>query len=83
LQLDSIDLSMASPEDRRRIYQALRLEVTVDEERTIRLSGVFSPDVYLPNVLKGPPDISSPRPQVPEGSRVVVTSDSTPRPDSQ
>jgi hypothetical protein len=52
LQLNRIDLTIASPESRRKLYQALRLQASVDAGRTIRLSGVFEPDVYLPDVLR-------------------------------
>jgi hypothetical protein len=44
-----------------------------DEDRTIRLSGIFSPDVYLLDVLQDPRDWLSPRPKVPEGTKVVVS----------
>ena len=33
----------ASPQDRRRIYQALRLRAEVDKEGQVRLIGIFSP----------------------------------------
>ena len=42
---------MASAEDRLRLYSALMLEATMNEDRTIRPRGVFDPDVYLPGVL--------------------------------
>jgi hypothetical protein len=79
LQLNRVDLSIASPEDRRRLYGALRLEVSVDEDRTIRLSGVFDPDVYLPGILEDPGEWLAPRSEVTEGTSVwVVSLDSTP-----
>jgi hypothetical protein len=46
-----------------------------DEDRTIRLSGIFSPDVYLLDVLQDPRDWLSPRPKMPEGTKVVVSLD--------
>jgi hypothetical protein len=65
----------ASPEDRRRIYQALRLQVSIDEEGQIRLSGIFSPDVHLHRVMQDPPvDPSKPLPKLPKGTRVHVVS---------
>lgn len=76
LQLNGMDLGMASMEDRRRIYGALRLKVTVDEDRTVRMGGVFNPDLYLMDILNDPPDWLTPRP---DGSGVVVTSDNTSR----
>jgi site-specific DNA recombinase len=77
LQLVDIHLFCSGPEDRRRIYQALRLQASVDEYRTVSLSGIFSSDVYLPTLVKGPPfDLSKPVPEVPGGTRVVVTPDS-------
>lgn len=74
LQMNRMDLGMASPEDRRRLYQALRLTASVDEDRTVRLSGVFDPDLYLPSLLKDPPDFLTPEPEAPEGYARVVTS---------
>lgn len=55
---------VASPQDRRRLYGALRLEAEVNEDRTVRLSGIFDPDIYLPGALRdGPADPSEPVPQ--------------------
>jgi Recombinase zinc beta ribbon domain len=69
----------ASPRDRRRIYQALQLRAEVDEDGTIRLSGVFDPDVHLHAMVQDPPvDPSKPIPQVPDSTDVVVTLDNTP-----
>lgn len=79
LQLNRMDLDMASPEDRRRIYGAIRLQVNVDGEKRVRLSGVFDPGVYLPGVLQDAPDVTTPRPEVPKESKVFVTRDSTHR----
>jgi site-specific DNA recombinase len=45
----------ASPEDRHRIYKALRLRVEVDKEGQVRLSDIFDPDVHLHFVMKDPP----------------------------
>jgi len=58
---------VASPSDRRRLYQALQLQAT------IHLSGIFDPDVCLPGVMEGwPRDPSEPVPEAPEGTRVLV-----------
>ncbi len=67
--LNGINLTIASAEDRRRLYQALRLHVELDEHGAITLSGIFDPDVYLPDVLLDPPDLPK-----------VVTSNSRPSP---
>jgi hypothetical protein len=57
-----------------RIYQALQLRVEVDEDRTIRLSGIFSPSLLLTEMVQDPPvDPSKPVPKVPDDTRVVVT----------
>lgn len=72
--VDRAKLKQASPEDRRRLYLALQLQATVDRDGQVRLSGIFDPDVYLPSVVQDPPaDPSTPRPKIPEGTRVVVT----------
>ena len=69
----------ASPQDRRRIYQALQLRVKVDEDGTIRLSGIFSPSLHLGGMVQDPPiDPSKPIPKVPDDTNVVVTLDNTP-----
>ena len=71
--LQGITYVTASPQDRHRIYKALRLQVEVDEEGQVRLSGIFDPDVHLHFVMKDPPiDSSKPLPKIPEGSRVEV-----------
>ena len=75
VQLHEIDLRIATPEDRRRVYEALGLEVRVDEDRTARISGVFDPDIYLPGLLQDVPDLTTPQPEVPDGSKVVVSLD--------
>lgn len=54
------------------------LEATMNEDRTIRLRGVFEPDVYLPSVLRNWGDWLTPGPEVPEGTRVVVKGDNLP-----
>ncbi len=74
LQMNRMDLGMASPADRRRLYQALRIKASVDEDRTVRLSGVFDPDLYLRDLLEDPPDFLTPEPEAPEGYARVVTS---------
>jgi hypothetical protein len=74
LQMNRIDLALASPGDRRRLYTALQLRVEIGADGTIRLSGIFDPDVYLLDLIQNPPaDASKPVPKVPEGTRVVVT----------
>ncbi len=70
-------LNESSPQDRRRIYQALRLRVVVDKHGQVRMSGVFFPEMYLLDILQGPPDWLAPRSEVPEGTSVVVTRDNT------
>jgi len=72
-----IRLVESSLEHRRRIYQTLRPQVSVDEERTSRLSGLFSPDVCLLDVLEAPLAWLTPRPQVPEETSVVVSLDNS------
>jgi hypothetical protein len=70
---------VASPSERRRLYQALQLRATVDRDGTIRLSGIFDPDVYLPGVMEGwPRDPSEPVPEAPEETRVLVAASDTP-----
>jgi site-specific DNA recombinase len=64
----------ASPQDRHRIYKALQLRVEVDEDRTIRLSGVFDPPLLLGEMVQDlPVDPSKPIPLVPDDLDVVVT----------
>jgi hypothetical protein len=36
-------------------YKALQLRVQVDEDRTIRLSGMFSPSLHLSGMIQEPP----------------------------
>jgi hypothetical protein len=74
LQMDRMKLNQASPQDRRRVYEGLQLQASVDRNGKIRLSGIFDPDVYLPGLLKDPPtDPDAPRPKVPKGTEVLVT----------
>ncbi len=81
LQLQAITYVTASPQDRRRIYQALQLQASIDEDGQVRLSGIFSPDVHLLSLVQDPPiDPSEPVPQVPEGTSVFVTLDNSTRP---
>jgi hypothetical protein len=70
----------ASPRDRRRIYEALRLRVEIDKEGRIRLSGIFNPPLLLNEMVQDPPvDPSEPLPKVPEDADVeVLTLDNTP-----
>jgi site-specific DNA recombinase len=78
LQLVSIHYYCAGPEDRRRIYHALRLRADVDREGAIRLAGIIDPDVYLPTLVQGLPlDPSEPVPEGVERHRVVVASGSS------
>jgi len=80
VQLQSITYVTASPGDRPRIYQALRLRADVDRDGTVRLSGIFEPDVHLSKMVQDPPvDPSKPVPQVPDDISVVVTLDNTTR----
>jgi Recombinase zinc beta ribbon domain len=75
LQLVRIHYVCAGPEDRRRIYRALRLRADVDRDGAIRLAGIFDPDVYLPTLVQGPPlDPSELLPAGVERHRVVVAS---------
>jgi hypothetical protein len=72
-QMDRMKLKQASPQDRRRVYEALRLQVTVDGEYQTRLNGIFDPDVYLPSVLRDPPaDPTMPRLRVPKETKVHI-----------
>jgi hypothetical protein len=80
LQLNAMDLGMASMEDRRRLYRALRLQVSIDNERQMRISGIFDPDLYFHEVLQDPPDWLTPRPEVWEQAKVVVTTNSSSSP---
>jgi hypothetical protein len=78
IQLVCIHYECAGPEDRRRIYHALRLRADVDRDGAIRLAGIFDPDVYLPTLVQGPPlDPSEPLPTGVERHRVVVASGDT------
>jgi hypothetical protein len=51
--------------------------LSIDKEGQIRISGIFDPDVYLQDVLQDLPDWLTPRPEVWEQSRVVVTPDTS------
>lgn len=79
LQLNRIDLACATPEDRRRLYEAMRLLATVDRDGTIRLTGIFDPDIYLPDVLRDPPDPLAPYQETPEKTTVTVDTSDTRR----
>jgi len=75
LELVRIHFVCSGPEDRRRIYRALRLRADVDREGTISLSGIFNPDVHLPDLVQGSPlDPSEPLPDDVERHKVVVAS---------
>ena len=73
----------AGPEDRRRIYQALRLQATTEKDGTVILTGIFDPAIRLIDLVTGPPpDLSAPLPKPPVGTRVVVASENTSPPAS-
>jgi hypothetical protein len=75
LELVRIDYVCAGPGDRRRIYHALGLRTDVNRDRTIRLAGIFDPEVYLLTLLQDPPpDLTEPLPAGVERHRVVVAS---------
>jgi hypothetical protein len=79
--LQGITYVTASPQDRHRIYKALRLRVEVNEEGQVRLSGIFDPDVHLHFVMRDPPiDPSKPLPKIPEGTRIEVVTKTSARP---
>ena len=60
------------------MYKVLRLQVSADEERQVRMSGNLSPDVYLPDVPQDPPaDPSTPLCDGVERHMVVVASGDT------
>lgn len=83
LQMNEIDLGITPMESRPKLYKALQLKAHVDADGQVRLSGVFDPDVYMPDLLREANDSIShtawadgwlaPRPKVPEGTRVVVS----------
>jgi G3E family GTPase len=73
--LQSLTYVTASPQDRHRIYKALRLRAEVEEDGQVRISGIFDPDVHLHFVMKDPPnDPSKPLPKIPEVTRIEVVS---------
>ena len=79
LSLHPPTYATASPEDRRRVYQALRLQATVEKDGTIWLEGIFDPAIRLIDLVTGPPlDPSKPLPKPPEGTRVIVAPTPTP-----
>jgi site-specific DNA recombinase len=72
---DGLTFLTASPEDRRRLYLALQLRADVDPDGTIRLSGIFDPEIRLLDVMQdGPADLTKPDPEPLEEARVVPTS---------
>lgn len=79
LDMSAERLDRCSAEDRRRIYEALRLQVHIGEDRSIRVSGIFSPEAYLLEVLRDAPDMDMPRPELLERKGRIVTLDSSPR----
>lgn len=72
--MNGLDLTLAAAADRRRIYEALRLQAHVDEDRTVRITGIFDPGLYLPDLLQNGPEWLS---EVPDTKGIVVTLDST------
>lgn len=80
MELDHISFVTASPEDRRRLYQALRLRVETDEEGAVTISGVFHPEIRLVDVLRDGPDVTTPRAAA-GAHKGVVTLDNPSRPD--
>jgi hypothetical protein len=86
--IQRLRLDACSPEDRRRLYQALQLRVTVGQDGTVRLNGVI-PEMHVLDFLKDPPDEvwernpdapcllrrrpANPARQTPDDPRVVVT----------
>lgn len=73
LQMNRIRLAEASPGDRRRIYNILRLQAFVDQDRSVRITGVFdTTGQYLPDALKDGPEWLAPRADT---GGIVVTSD--------
>jgi hypothetical protein len=78
LQVDAMRLSHSSMEDRHRIYQALRLQAEVGQDRTVRLNGVFDPEVsLLDEVVKDAPDVLTQRSKAREKLKTVVVSGDT------
>ena len=76
--LDRISFLVASPEDRRRLYGALRLRAEVGADGTITLTGVFDPAIRLLDVMKdGPADPSQPVPEARYWPNIVVASRNT------
>lgn len=73
LQMNRIRLGEASPGDRRRIYDILRLQAFVDQDRSVRITGVFdTTGQYLPDALKDGPEWLAPRADT---GAIVVTND--------
>lgn len=77
LDMDAERLDRCSAEDRWRIYRALELEVHIGEDRSVRVSGAFSPEAYLLDVLQDDPDMDMPRSELLVGRERVVTLDNT------
>jgi hypothetical protein len=78
LQLTAISFVTISPADRRRLYLALQLRADVDPDGTIRLSGIFDPEIRLLDLVQDfPIDPSESVPEPLEGVRVVTTPDTS------
>lgn len=78
LDLDRITYMTASPEDRRRLYQALGLRADVERDGAVVLSGVFNPGIRLLDVLRDGPDVTTPWPRVGGRHEVFVAPGNTP-----
>ncbi len=60
---DGLSFLLASPADRRRLYMGLQLRADVHADGTIRLSGIFDPEIILLDLVQDPPtDPSEPVP---------------------
>ena len=71
---DGLSYLLASPADRRRLYMGLQLRADVHADGTIRISGIFDPEIILLDLVQDPPtDPSEPEPEPLEGARVVTT----------
>lgn len=74
--LDRVTYLTASPEDRRRIYMALRMKAYIYEGGEVRLHGILDPEVRLLDAIQDGPDMG-PRSEPGEGRVSVVGLDNT------